>query len=139
MAAAGARGRGRYGNVRKPVIDGHRFDSKYESERYLELKLLEKAGKIRDLELQPRFPIEIFGLKIMMRSQRYPNGRQLTYVADFRYVDIEKAVLCKKCEKPLLGIGVVIEDVKMQSGHSQPEYKIKRALMQAMGYQITEV
>ena len=130
-SGAGGRGRGRYGNVRKPVIDGHRFDSKYESERYLELKLLEKAGKIRDLELQPRFPIEIFGVKIMMRSQRYPNGRQLTYVADFRYKDQE-------LREGLRNL-TVIEDVKMQSGHSQPEYKIKRALMEAMGYQITEV
>ncbi len=126
------RGRGRYGNVKKPVIDGHRFDSKYESERYLELKLLEKAGKIRDLELQPSFDICIGGVQILMRSKRYPNGRKLRYVADFRY-SIVVAFLAY--EKPL----GVIEDCKMQSGHSQPEYKIKRALMQAMGYQITEV
>ena len=119
------RGRGRYGNVQKPVIDGHCFDSKYESKRYLELKLLEKAGKIHSLHLQPRYPIKIGGVPVLMRSKRYPNGRQLTYVADFDYIDV--------------GGGLVIEDAKMQSGHSQPEYKIKRALMQAMGYHITEV
>lgn len=121
------RGRGRYGNVQKPVIDGHRFDSKHESERYLELKLLEKAGEIEQLEVQPRFPIIIGGVPIRIMSKRYSTlGRQMMYVADFQYRDIKR----KKR---------IIEDVKMQSGHRTEVYKIKRALMQAIGYQITEV
>lgn len=47
----------KYGNI-KTVIDGIKFDSKRESERYLELKLLEKAGEISDLKLQPRFILQ---------------------------------------------------------------------------------
>ena len=35
-------------------------------------------------------------------------------------------------------LGQVIEDVKMQSGHRTEIYKIKRALMDAMGHPITE-
>jgi hypothetical protein len=35
-------------------------------------------------------------------------------------------------------LGMVIEDVKMQSGHRTEIYKIKRALMDAMGKPITE-
>jgi len=121
------RGRGRYGNVQKPVIDGHRFDSKYESERYLELKLLEKAGEIEQLKVQPSFPIIIGGVPIRITSKRYWTlGRQMVYIADFQYRDVKR----KK---------TIIEDAKMQSGHRTEVYKIKRALMQAMGYHITEV
>lgn len=121
------RGRGRYGNVKKPMFRGRRFDSQRELNRYLELRMLRAAGVIRDLELQPSYPIEIAGIKIMLKSKRYHiHGRQMVYIADFRYFDIEME-------------DVVIEDVKMQSGHRDRVYCIKRALMEAMGYRIHEV
>ena len=41
------------------TVDAIRFASKKESRRYLDLKLMEKAGLIRDLECQPKFPIHI--------------------------------------------------------------------------------
>lgn len=41
----------------KTTVDGITFDSKKEAQRYHELKLMEKAGHIRALELQPRFPL----------------------------------------------------------------------------------
>lgn len=44
----------KYGAV-KTVVDGITFDSKREANRYCELKLLEKAGEIRNLKLQPSF------------------------------------------------------------------------------------
>jgi len=118
--------RSRYANVKKPVVDGHRFDSQHEANRYGELKLMLAYGQIESLKLHPRYPIKIGGITVLMRSKGYPNGRKLTYVADFSYVDL---VLEE----------VVIEDVKMQSGHRTEVYKIKRALMEAMGYRITEV
>lgn len=37
----------------KTVADGIKFDSKLEAERYAQLKILERAGVIRELELQP--------------------------------------------------------------------------------------
>ncbi len=114
----------RYANVKKHVHpDGTVLDSKRELNRYADLKLLERAGQIDVLQVHPRFKIEIAGVPIMLKSARYPNGRQLTYVADFQYY--EKGQL-------------VIEDVKMQSGHRTEIYKIKRALMDAMGHQIRE-
>ena len=42
----------------KITIDGHEFPSKKEGNRYLELKLLQKAGEISNLELQPRFLLQ---------------------------------------------------------------------------------
>ena len=43
--------RNKYGN-KKTVVDGITFDSRKEAKRYQELKLLEKAGEIKDLRRQ---------------------------------------------------------------------------------------
>ncbi len=121
------RGRGRYGNVKRQVIDGHKFASKAEAQRYCNLKLMLQAKMIQSLELQPAIPIIIKGVKIQMYSARYhKTGRTLTYIADFKYYDKERERW-------------VLEDVKMQSGHLTEVYKIKRALVRAMGITIDEV
>jgi dsDNA-binding SOS-regulon protein len=65
----------KYGAVRTEV-DGISFASKKEARRYSELKLLERAGEIADLQLQPRFPLTVNGVRVC------------TYVADFQYRDI---------------------------------------------------
>ena len=120
--------KGRYGNVNKIEEDGIRFDSKREYLRYKDLKLLERAGEIKHLEVHPKFPITIGGVPIMVSSNQHNKwDRHLIYEADFKY-----------CEKVDCWWPVVIEDVKMQSGHRTGVYKIKRALMRAMGYDIRE-
>ena len=58
------------------TIDGIRFASKAEGRRYCELVLLQKAGRISELKLQPRYPLNSEG-----------GGKIATYVADFEYVD----------------------------------------------------
>ena len=122
--------KGRYGNVRKPVHDGIRFDSKREFLRYMDLKLLEKAGEISGLAVHPKYPITIGGVPIMVSSNQHGKwDRHLTYEADFSYFLGAHDEIGKK---------FVIEDVKMQSGHRTGVYKIKRALMRAMGYDIEE-
>lgn len=92
-------------------IDGIRFASKKEGKRYQELKLLERAGQITRLELQPRFDLII-------------NGKNCGfYKADFAFFAGNKRQ---------------IEDVK---GHATPLYKFKRRLVEALypGVTITEV
>lgn len=122
------RNKGRYGNVNKIEEDGIRFDSKREYLRYLDLKLLERAGEIRNLEVHPKFPITIGGVPIMVSSNQHNKwDRHLTYEADFKYGEKQGAFW-----------PVIVEDVKMQSGHRTGVYKIKRALMRAMGYDIRE-
>lgn len=101
-------------------VDGIRFDSKRESRRYLELKSMEKAGLINDLELQKRFelipPYELNGKKI----------RAITYVADFYYFDQEKSEW-------------VIEDVKSKATTTDV-YKIKKKLVgYILGKEINEI
>jgi len=121
--------KGRYGNVRKPVHDGIRFDSKREFLRYMDLKLREKAGEIKDLRVHPKYPITIGGVPIMVAlNQHKPWGRHLTYEADFEYWELSSNRTWVS----------VIEDVKMQSGHRTDVYRLKRALMKAMGHTIEE-
>lgn len=119
--------KGRYGNVNKIVHDGIRFDSKREFLRYQDLKLLERAGEISGLEVHPKFAIIIGGVPVMTNSNQHMKwNKQMSYEADFTY--LTKAPFGER----------VIEDVKMQSGHRTGIYKIKRALMRAMGHDITE-
>ena len=68
----------KYGN-RKVVIDGIEFMSQKEGNRYCELKLLQRAGEISNLRLQPKFILQE-GFK--------KNGKTyqaITYIADFSY------------------------------------------------------
>ena len=91
---------------RKQPIDGYVFASKREAQRYSELKMLEKAGEISNLELQKRFeliPSQRIGGKVVERP--------CYYVCDFAY-----------CE----GGKQVIEDAK---GMKTEVYKIKKKLM----------
>ena len=82
--------RHKYGAV-KVTVDSIKFDSKKEAKRYQELKMLERAGKIQDLELQPSF--------ILQDRFTYEGKtiRAITYVADFKY---------------RVGDDIIIEDAK---------------------------
>lgn len=68
---------------KKVYIDGIKFDSKREGEYYLKLKLLEQAGKIKDLELQKEY--------LLQDSFKLNNKtiRAIKYRADFSYVSCE--------------------------------------------------
>jgi len=96
-------------------IDGVRFASKKEAKRYQELRLLERAGHVRDLQLQPSWTFSVAGNAVLIRSEGFPNGRKLKYQADFQYFDVKAGK-------------VTVEDVK---GMRTDVYKIKRALMEA--------
>lgn len=95
----------KYHNSRT-VVDNIKFDSKKEASRYLELKMLEKAKKISNLELQVPFEI-VPAIKINGRT-----NRKVVYVADFVYFDENG----KR----------VVEDVK---GVKTEVYKLKKKLM----------
>lgn len=72
---------------KKVIVDDYVFDSIQESRRYKELKLLLKAGKIKDLELQPRF---------LLQESFKKNGktyRKVDYIADFKYIKNGKTIV----------------------------------------------
>ena len=107
----------KYKNKRLEV-DGIKFDSRREYERYKILWTYQKCGLIKDLKLQVPF---VLAPKVV-----YENGvtkRSLRYVADFVYFDIEKNEL-------------VIEDVK---GFKTAIYLLKKHLMKhLLGLEIRE-
>lgn len=95
-------------------IDGLRFASKKEAKRYSELKLLERAGEISHLEIQPKFKLYGRNGPILVKSKGFPKGRHATYVADFAY-------FCPERDKR------VVEDVK---GVRTPLYIFKKACVE---------
>lgn len=116
---------GKYRNVRT-MVDGIPFDSQKEARRFIELKYLLKAGKIRNLKLQPQFTLQ--------ESYITPEGervRAIRYVADFSYERRDQ-------NAPIFWVKVV-EDVKSQATRTE-KYKIKKKLMlERLGIAIEEV
>lgn len=101
----------------KVEIDGIKFDSKRESNRYLILKEQENKGEITNLQIHPLYeliPRQVINGKVV--------ERKCSYEADFSYYRDNK---------------LVVEDVK---GVRTPEYIIKRKLMLYIhGIQVTEI
>lgn len=95
-------------NARKCVIAGETFDSMGEGKRYQVLKLLERAGRIRNLMLKPpALKLAVNGVKVC------------EYRPDFSYTD---------------GTGAVIyEDFK---GVETAVFKLKKKLAKSLGYEI---
>lgn len=91
-------------NAVKTEVDGIKFDSAKESKRYASLRLLERAGVIENLKLQPRF---------LLQEGFIYNGHKeckIEYVADFQYERDGQTI---------------VEDVK---GMKTEVYKLKRKL-----------
>lgn len=104
---------------KKVTIDGITFDSQLEATRYGELKLMERAGMIKDLKLQVEY--------VLIPPQKRSDGKKenkCSYIADFTYIDaITGEFVC--------------EDTK---GVKTKEYVIKRKLMlYTFGIEIKEV
>ena len=91
---------------KKAVVDNVTFHSIAESERYLILKMLSRAGKISGLRLQPKFMI----LDDFMDFEGKKH-RKTYYIADFKYMENGKAI---------------VEDVK---GYKKmPVYQLKKKM-----------
>ena len=81
------------------TIDGIEFQSKREGNRYCELKLLQRAGKIKNLELQKRYELIPAQYETVETGEYYKIGakkgqpktkqvcveQSLVYIADFVY------------------------------------------------------
>lgn len=108
----------KYGN-RKTTLNGVEFDSHKEAQRYAQLRLLERAGKISNLRRQVKY--------VLIPAQRDAKGklleRECSYVADHVYFD--------------LALGrEVVEDAK---GYRTDTFKLKKKMMLWFhGIQITE-
>ena len=95
----------KYGN-RMVSVDGYKFDSVREAQRYIDLSLMQRAGVISDLRRQVPFEL--------VPKQKDSRGRvirEIRYIADFVYTENGKTV---------------VEDAK---GYKTKEYELKKKLM----------
>lgn len=68
---------------RKVEYDGYLFDSHKERDRYIELRLLEAAGEIERLEVQPKFILQD-GFRCPWTGKKV---QALTFSGDFAYIE----------------------------------------------------
>lgn len=99
----------KYYNIKTKSSDGIVFDSMKEANRWDHLRLLLRAGKIKDLQRQVKF--------VLIPKQLDDRGktveRECAYIADFTYTDTETGEY-------------IVEDTK---GIKTKDFIIKRKLM----------
>jgi hypothetical protein len=101
----------------KTVVDGITFASKWEAHRYVELKMMQMGGLVKELELQVVMPLVVNGLKVC------------EYIADFVYME-------QVSHRELEEWRLVVEDAK---GFRTDTYKLKKKLLFACrGIEIRE-
>ena len=123
-------------NASKVTIDGQTFASRKEADRYYQLKLLEKSGAIKDLTTQVKF--------VLIPAQREPDikgkrggiirgkiiERELSYIADFCYTDVETGQM-------------IVEDVKGYRATDAAAYRVftikRKLLLYLLGIRVKEV
>lgn len=108
-------------------VDGIRFASKKEAARFLELRLMVKAGLIADLERQPVFYLHVVeiwrsGAPLVI----FTAGR---FTADFRYTDLG-----------VFAVGeIVVEDVKSEATKTTA-YRLRKGIAEHVhGIHVREV
>lgn len=71
----------------KTTVGSITFDSGLEAKRYTQLKMLEKAGTIKNVQIQPKFRL--------MDSYKYDGKtiRAIDYIADFMYEEDGKRIV----------------------------------------------
>lgn len=122
------RTRSKYGATRT-TVDGVTFHSAKEARRYQELRLLERAGYIRGLKLQPKFPLYVKPTD-SLRSTHALGIKVCDYIADFEYEESDRGYGGVKWT-------YVVEDTK---GVLTPMYRLKRRMVAAQyNIQIREV
>jgi len=100
-------------------VDGILFDSKREATLYLKLKLMEKAGKIHNLQRQVAFELQPAFEK---RGKKF---REIRFIADFVFLALDDD-------------GVVRKHVLDAKGIRTKEYIIKKKLFE-MKFQDLEI
>lgn len=111
-------------HARKTEADGMMFDSQKEANRYAELKLMQRAGLIKDLQMQKKFCL----IPTLEGTNGKIKQRATYYIADFVYW--EKIGDRWKC---------VVEDVKSPATKTAVYRLKKKLLLWRYGYEIREV
>lgn len=99
----------KYGAKPQECSAGHKHPSRKEARRCEDLRLLERAGEITHLEVEPKFYFVINGAEL-----KHDNGRRARFTPDFSYR--EPNGTC------------VAEDVKGGTATRTEAYVLRRAL-----------
>lgn len=121
-------------NSKRTVIDNIEFASETEAKRYQDLKLLLRAGEIRDLILQPEFLLVAAHRKCPKCFTQTPTSkkstkcpkcktvmktiREMKYIADFQYLTNEGQL--------------IIEDVKGSKKYRTDKFRLKEKFFEAL-------
>ena len=100
------------------MVDGIRFDSLKEARRWADLRLLERAGEIRNLRRQVVVPL--IGQNGPLKTR---TGKAMRMTIDFSYEDKR------------VGWAEVFEDSK---GVATRDYEVRKAVVEAMGIKVLE-
>lgn len=120
----GTPARSKYGN-KKTTVAGEVFDSKWEAEHWVELRLRQSAGEIRELKRQQRIPVVINGIKVC------------TFIADFTY---DERVPLATLWGTDAAWKAVVADCKSDITRKEPYYRLKKKLLKVVnGIDIIEV
>ena len=93
------------------IYNGIKFDSIKEKNRYIELKLLERAGLIKNLKLQYEFELQP---AFTLNNKKI---RKISYIAVFYYFDNKLN-------------DYIVEDVKSEITKKDKTYCLKKKLFQ---------
>ena len=93
------------------IADGIEFDSKAEHDRYIELKLMQRAGLITKLECHPSYEV----LPKQLTPEGKQNFRPVVYTPDFRYINSEGRE--------------IVEEIKSEYSRKEKDYIIHRKLL----------
>lgn len=120
---------------RKTECDGFVFDSAKEAHRWMELRLLERAGEIDRLERQPVY--RLYAIRLVPPASRHVRDARPIPVAeitaavgkftpDFRYRTKDGAI--------------VVEDCKSPATRTETAYRLRKRIWEAnTGLTLTEV
>lgn len=97
-------------NNRKVEYDGYKFDSIKEMNRYKQLRLLERAGLIKDLKFHTRFELQP-SFKVNNKTIR-----KIEYESDFDYITKNNVH--------------IVEDVKSTATANDKTYILKKKMLQ---------
>jgi hypothetical protein len=128
MSAADYQARKQKGNkfgAKKKMVDGIGFDSTHEAERYMALRLEEKAGQVIEIRLQYPIHVEVNGNPVF------------TYICDFAYKRKDVGTM----NPDLVVWRPTYEDAKgYRKGSAYQLFRLKKAVIKAaLGIEILEV
>lgn len=100
-----------------PCQNGHTHASAKEAKRCNQLHMLQRAGQISGLIVEPSYTFPIAGKNVKMA-----NGHDMRFTADFSYIE---------------GGQKIVEDVKAKNAHMARDVPVKLALARHLWPDVT--